>query len=529
MSGIREYLIEIEADDAIENTKTNPFSLWPNRDPDSRLGADNRVEPLCQPDFAAPFRITPGSSVFTIGSCFARNVEKSLIRLGFDIPTHRALADGSSPSVLNNYTSPSMLNEVRWAMTEEHSFDPDKHLYQVSASKVVDLHLGGRWALPTDRETAIQRRTALNAANRELANCRLLILTLGLAEAWFDRELGLYLNSAPLKSLISNNPGRFVVRVLSHSQIVESLHELIDIARNANTRGGLNVVLTVSPVPLTTTFRTNTDVIVANAYSKSTLRSAADEVALAYESVTYFPSYESITLSDRQRTWEDDQVHVRQPLIDLNISRMVARFVDQDTSELMDTDVITQLAKNALAERKFDDAKALLDKALEIDPLHERAAATMIEVLFRSGDHNGAVELFERTFETSSDAPVALQASIAKALSRQKRTADAIKLMESCVADNPSHMVANATLGDLYMLDGSFDKAEQAYKACIAISNRVGLPYFKLAVLDQARGNLDSALKQVRIAATINPGEDRFKRLTKELEQALATKKPTTT
>ena len=74
-------LLKITAGEAYENTRTNAQNGWPKRG-----DAGNRVEPLTKPHFAPSFTLTPKESVFTIGSCFARNVESSLERLGFDVP-----------------------------------------------------------------------------------------------------------------------------------------------------------------------------------------------------------------------------------------------------------------------------------------------------------------------------------------------------------------------------------------------------------------------------------------------------------
>jgi len=103
------FLSDLSATEAFENLKSNRHARWPDRHEPT-----NRVEPMCAPHFAAPFPITPGASVFTIGSCFARNVEKGLIKLGFDVPARRAVGAGVDANVLNTFTANSMLNEVTW-------------------------------------------------------------------------------------------------------------------------------------------------------------------------------------------------------------------------------------------------------------------------------------------------------------------------------------------------------------------------------------------------------------------------------
>lgn len=52
----------------------------------------NRDNNLCQdgllfPEFKPSFKLEPGASIFTIGPCFARNIEEVLLPLGFKLPT----------------------------------------------------------------------------------------------------------------------------------------------------------------------------------------------------------------------------------------------------------------------------------------------------------------------------------------------------------------------------------------------------------------------------------------------------------
>ena len=93
-------IVRIAAEQAVANRKSNPFAGWGER------GSDNRVEPIARPSFSVPFRIPPKSKIFTVGSCFARNVEDELLRQGFDLPMRKIEVEDSA--VLNNYGAPSI-------------------------------------------------------------------------------------------------------------------------------------------------------------------------------------------------------------------------------------------------------------------------------------------------------------------------------------------------------------------------------------------------------------------------------------
>jgi len=71
----------------------------------------------------------------------------------------------------------------------------------------------------------------------------------------------------------------------------------------------IRIVITVSPVPLMATF-SKMDVVAANAYGKSLLRTVAEEWAAAHDNVDYFPSYEIVQNSNREAAWEPDLRHV---------------------------------------------------------------------------------------------------------------------------------------------------------------------------------------------------------------------------
>ena len=62
--------------------KKNPGFGWPERN------ETNRLEPVCQPLYTPSFKIKQDDKIFTLGSCFARNIENHMVGHGLDvIPT----------------------------------------------------------------------------------------------------------------------------------------------------------------------------------------------------------------------------------------------------------------------------------------------------------------------------------------------------------------------------------------------------------------------------------------------------------
>lgn len=315
-------IAKLNASDAIAQSKSNTHSRWPQR------GTPNHLSPLAKPNFTPGFRLPQGGTVFTIGSCFARNIERVLQEQGFKLPALDLLNSEEDfkqigNNVLNNYGAPSICNELTWAF--EDDINEEACFYKVG-NGWVDLHLNNTMR-PTELDRLRLRRRALNAAYRSIETCDAVIITLGLSEVWFDTRTGYYLNTAPRRTMLRADPDRFELHVLSYEETISSLRRSVELIRDKG-RPDVRIVLTVSPVPMAATYR-DVDVMVANTYSKSVLRSAAEDVVQSYDFVDYFPSYESIILSERQQAYQDDNIHPTREVIELNIGRMVRAYTGE--------------------------------------------------------------------------------------------------------------------------------------------------------------------------------------------------------
>lgn len=343
--------------DAVKNLRENPYAEWPTRD-------DGRVEPLCKPAFAAKFRLEPGDRIFAIGSCFARHVERALAIRGFDVVTSRTPIGPRGESffaqfgsgIFNNYGVPSILNELEWALSPERPFVPANNIFEVAPGRYIDIHLPLS-AKPAPLELVVERRQALQDVVRKVVDCRLVVMTLGLNEVWFDTATGRYINQTVPRSLVARFPDRFELHLLNYRETAGYLREIVALLR-ARSRSDQRLLLTVSPVPLAAT-HTGEDVIATNCYSKSVLRIAAEEIAAENDHVDYLPVYESVTLSDRAEAWDDDLRHVRDGMVKLNVERMIAAFRPADPQEPT-PETIAQALREAQDELDARDPYAAL-------------------------------------------------------------------------------------------------------------------------------------------------------------------------
>jgi hypothetical protein len=320
--GERLVFDRIPVSEAFRAAVKGNSSKWPTR---SQPG---RMDPICLPDFIPSFSMETGEGVLTIGSCFARNIEQSLKAQGFIVPAlnfqvpKEEIYSGTDfvPGILNKYTPFSMLNEVEFAFGTD---DGSKFLIQISDNMFLDQQL--HTDIPVTRKRGLERRAELrDFFSTAISECRIIVVTLGLAEAWWDDLGKVYLNETPNQKAIKSNPGRFYFELLSPEKVIQVVGELLVKLKKFGRRDQ-KVLLTVSPVPFARSFSGN-DVIVANCYSKSVLRVAAEVSVRNYNWVDYYPSYESVTLTSRDLAWEDDYIHVRSNLVDSNVKRMLAAY-----------------------------------------------------------------------------------------------------------------------------------------------------------------------------------------------------------
>ncbi|WP_176223187.1 GSCFA domain-containing protein [Aurantimonas sp. 22II-16-19i] len=313
------------AADAVKRTLRNRAARFPDRtDIRNRVFPDwvekGRSHNMLQPAIAPSFKIPRESSVFTIGSCFARNVENYLMEEGVKVPASvyrvpEGEVRGGVNRVLNQYNPGSMAQAVHFASQPVH--------YEgiiETGSGSVDLLLS-TGTNPVTPERARERREEIHTLYRtSIEQAATVIITLGLIEAWFDRETGLWLNEMTVGHARSSGD-----RYEFHQIGVDECTQLV--SRMIRELGDKNIVLTVSPVPLQTTF-TGQDCVTANAVSKATLRIAADRVCKQFSNVDYYPSYEMVT-SLGDTGIGNDNVHVRNYVVQHVVRYMLNQYLER--------------------------------------------------------------------------------------------------------------------------------------------------------------------------------------------------------
>ena len=236
-------------------------------------------------------------SVYTLGSCFARELLRYLTKAG--VSSKRVWI----PSGLNN--SFAILDFFSWCATGQETgrgFRYDR----LETGEIVE------WKPEGERQ----------AYADEFAKAGAFVFTFGLAEVWEDKETGgVFWRGVPEEIFDAD---RHVFRLSSVEENAANIRQIIEHCRAMNRDAP--VVLTLSPVPLMATFR-EVSCITADAVSKSVLRVALDQVVRdGREGVYYWPSYEVVKWVGPHLDWPAYGLHNRKPR-DVS-KKLVAAIID---------------------------------------------------------------------------------------------------------------------------------------------------------------------------------------------------------
>lgn len=419
--------------DALAASAENPHSTWP-----SRGAGDNRLEPECWPGLRPTFELPPGGTVFTIGSCFARNIETHLARLGFRVPAlefleaNPALTEGVGSEVLNKYTPAAIYQELAWVRgimdrdDQVTDADVEPFLMMLPDGFVIDLQRKGGSRGGTPFELALRNRKLLFGLFREAFLSDSVVITLGLTECWWDRQTEQYVE---FDKRFLRTPERFEFVRLEYPEAYDLVQQSVDLLVRDGPRP---ILLTTSPVPLSRTF-TSDDVIIANTHSKSVLRAVAGVVAASNKTVDYFPSYESVMLTHNAEIWQNDLIHPESAFI----GRIMARVTEAYTSSPMDAGLDDVLRLIPLARaNKWPEASAVLAR-IGVDRLpdeHPEALGAALEILAHEGKRDAIALLLDRLSDQSHNLEADILLRTAGALSALRLDEEAARARETAFA-----------------------------------------------------------------------------------------------
>ncbi len=295
----------------IIKTKPSPFSKW---EKGSGSFINRLKEGIILPDWQPRFIMPKDSSIFTIGSCFARNIEIDLHQMGFDVTSidrnhpQPEISSNVTLGLLNKYNPVSILQELEWSLKLRNF--PEHGLIQYH-DKVIDPYLHEE-APPTSKKEALERRASIAGYFKKAFDADLVIITLGLIETWFDPLTKLALNGA-LSKRVSPEIRSMGFKQLQHHECKTVMHSICHLLQKYGNKDK-KIITTLSPVAMKRTFSKN-DILIANCQSKSTLRSVIGEIITERQDIDYFPAFEAVTLSDPACAYKKNQREVSEQMV----------------------------------------------------------------------------------------------------------------------------------------------------------------------------------------------------------------------
>lgn len=249
------------------------------------------------------FRIRPRANIVTAGSCFAQHFSRALVARGYGWRDFEPGPVGMDPALAalfnygvfsfrtGNIYTPKMLRQwLEWAFADAQMppevwsqdgrfFDPFRPAIEpdgfASAAELLDA-----------------RRITLAAIRTAVRRAQVFVFTMGLTESWANAQNGVEYAVCPGTIAGQFDAAQHLFVNHGYADLLTDLQAAFDILRREN--GALNILLTVSPVPLTATAG-GAHVLMATSQSKAILRAVAAAACADAAHIDYFPSYEIIT------------------------------------------------------------------------------------------------------------------------------------------------------------------------------------------------------------------------------------------
>jgi hypothetical protein len=325
------------------------------------------------PVVSFPFRVGRTERVVTAGSCFAQHIARYLTEQGFNhyiaerphtVLKEEVAREHNYGMFSARYGNIYTARQLRQLLQRAHGRFVPKEEYWLKGERYLDpfrpqINPGGFHSL---EELRRDRKQHLERVLHAFKAARVFVFTLGLTEAWVDREDGAVFPICPGVEGGTFSPDRYAFVNFSLAEVLLDMKLAIQALRRLNPK--LKIILTVSPVPLAATAE-DRHVLVSTTLSKSVLRVAADTLSREIANVAYFPSYEIITGNHAQgRYFDRDLRSVTEEGV-----RHVMRLFFQHAAEEGEAPVPAKAPSARLREEDAarEVAEVLCDEAL-LDP-----------------------------------------------------------------------------------------------------------------------------------------------------------------
>jgi hypothetical protein len=241
------------------------------------------------------------TKVSSIGSCFAEEILLWMNKNDFNvIQPHWGMV-----------YNPKNIRLIVQAGLEYESFSPSERFWDFGDNDIRTPYVKSSVELSPVRlgrslsEAEANEKILFSKFGKVFREVETLIITLGQTEYWAtEKDYPFY--AAPWAGIKDGEKNHKPYN-LSHAEVKEELSRTIDLLKKHNPE--INILVSVSPVPLVATVQQGVSAYIAAGRAKSTLHSATLEVVEDYEKVFYMPSYEIVT-SRPESSFKGDGRHV---------------------------------------------------------------------------------------------------------------------------------------------------------------------------------------------------------------------------
>ncbi len=287
------------------------------------------------------FSLSHSDAVLSMGSCFA-------VEMGEKLREHKFQVTLNPSGILFH---PKAIENTLARIYTLQPYTQDEIFHFNERYFSWDHH--SSFSKPKMEEALKGINQSLENANLALQTSKLFIITLGTAWVYTLKNADMVV--ANCHKVPSEN---FSKRLLSASEVRDSLHNIISMAKDANPN--IHIMLTVSPV------RHLKDGLVENNVSKSVLIQQVYEAVSKYENVMYFPSYE-LVLDDLRdyRFYKKDMLHPNETAVDYIWEKFSETYFSDNTIR---QNKIVEKINSAVAHKPFNP-KSLSHKKFLYDTL----------------------------------------------------------------------------------------------------------------------------------------------------------------
>ena len=317
--------------------------------------------------------IKPNEKIVTMGSCFAQHLSNIVKKNNFNYyiseksPANLSVDEAKKKNYEVFSARYGNIYTVRQALQLfERSFLnflPERNIW-----KKKDRYLDAFRpfiepdGFASEEELLIDRKKHLEFVKNVFIKSNWFIFTLGLTEAWRSKIDGSIYPVAPGVASDSTGDKEYEFINFGIKEVMEDLENFIKKIYSVNP--SINIILTVSPVPLAATYE-NRHVLVSTVYSKSVLRVAIDEVKKKFKGIIYFPSYELITASINSGLYyKDDYRQVSEKGVD-HVMRIFAKsFLEENKkTEILHKNKEVSPSELSQINCDEDEIMKIIDKA----------------------------------------------------------------------------------------------------------------------------------------------------------------------